>query len=379
MPEVAAQVADLETEDEFRGVARNFVQKAAPLHATRRYVDGGREYDAAVWRRAVEELQVVDVGLPESVGGQGAGLTITGVLFEEFGRALVPSPLLGTVALAATVLSRLGSQEADEGLRALADNGRTATLGWVGDSASWDPADTPLRIVGEEPEVTVSGTLHHVIDGDVADTLYVVARREQSPSSLTLVAVASGARGLTARRLESLDLTRRLARVELVDAPARVVGGPDDAPAIARGILVATALLTAESVGAARAIMEQSVEYAKLRHQFGRPIGSFQAIKHKCAAMLAKVELMTAIAQDALRQLDLNGPDATALVHAAKAYTSEAFFEVASEAVQIHGGVGFTWEHDAHLFFRRAKSSEVLFGDAVHHRAKVAAAEGWTA
>jgi alkylation response protein AidB-like acyl-CoA dehydrogenase len=380
MLDLTDHVADLETQAEFRGVVRDFVRKAAPLAATRRYVDGAREYDATVWQRAVKELQAVDVGLPESVGGQGAGLTITGVLFEEFGRALVPCPLLGTVALAATLLSRLGSAEAAADLRTLAQGGGTATVGWVGESASWDPAQTPLRASGIGLDVTVSGTLHHVIDGDVADTLYLVVRHAQASSSaLTLVAVSSGAPGLTTRRLESLDLTRRLARVELDDTPARVVAGPDAAPAIAKALLVATALLSVESAGAARAVMEQAIEYANLRHQFGRPIGSFQAIKHKCADMLLKVELATAIAQEALRELDLDDPHAAALVHSAKAYTSQAFFEVASEAVQVHGGIGFTWEHDAHLFFRRAKASDALFGNAVHHRAAVAAEEGWIA
>ena len=381
MLELTDHVADLETQAEFRGAVRDFVRKAAPLAATRRYVDGAREYDPTVWQRAAKELQVVDVGLPETVGGQGAGLTITGVLFEEFGRTLVPCPLLGTVALAANLLSRLGSAEAVADLRALAQGGGTATVGWVGESASWAPAQTPLLVSGSGPDVTVSGTLHHVIDGDVADTLYLVARHVEAASSsaLTVVAVSSGAPGLTTRRLESLDLTRPLARVELDDTPARVVAGPDAAPAIAEALLVATALLSVESAGAARAVMEQAVEYAKLRHQFGRPIGSFQAIKHKCADMLLKVELATAIAHEALRQLDLDDTHAAALVHSAKAYTSQAFFEVASEAVQVHGGIGFTWEHDAHLFFRRAKASDALFGNAVHHRASVAVGEGWIA
>jgi alkylation response protein AidB-like acyl-CoA dehydrogenase len=192
-----------------------------------------------------------------------------------------------------------------------------------------------------------------------------------------LVAVSQGAPGLVTRHLESLDLTRRLARAELTNVPGKVVAGSEHSSASEWAVLAATALLAAESAGAARRAMEISVDYAKLRHQFGRPIGSFQAIKHKCADMLSRVELMTAISHEALHQLDQHGFGAAEVVHAAKAYTSEAFFDVASEAVQIHGGIGFTWEHDAHLFFRRAKASDSLFGSAVHHRTAIAAAEGW--
>jgi alkylation response protein AidB-like acyl-CoA dehydrogenase len=378
MSSPATPLVDLEAEVEFRGIVRAFVENAAPLQATRRFVDGPGEYDAAAWLRAASEIEAVEVGLPVSAGGHGAGLAITGILFEEFGRALVPSPLLGTVGLAASVLSRMDTDDARERLAALFGGRHTATLGWVGEAGSWDPADTPMRIVGEDREVSVSGSLHHVVDGDVADTLYIVARREEPGAPLQLVAVPSGAEGFSAHRLESLDLTRRLARVELSSVRAQLVGGADESSAIAGGVLAANALLAAESAGAARRVMEMSVEYAQLRHQFGRPIGSFQAVKHKCADMLSRVELMSALATESLHQADLDAPGAARLIHAAKAYTSEAFFEVASEAVQVHGGIGFTWEHDSHLYFRRAKASDLLFGGPEHHRSALAVAEGWT-
>jgi alkylation response protein AidB-like acyl-CoA dehydrogenase len=369
---------DLEAEEEFRSSVRAFVEGAANLSATRLFVNEARAYDGAAWMRAASELDAVQVGLPVSAGGHGAGLPITGILFEEFGRSLVPSPLLGTVGLAASVLSGIASDDARERLVELFGGARTATFGWVGETGSWDPSDTPVLITGDGPEVSVSGVLHHVIDGDVADTLYLAGKRSADSGGLSVVAIASGAPGLVTRRLQSLDLTRRLARVELSDVPARVIGRPDEGSAITGGLLSATALLAAESAGAARRAMELTVEYAQLRYQFGRPIGSFQAIKHKCADMLAQVELMSALSQNALRQLDLHGSEAAALVHAAKVYASEAFFDVASEAVQIHGGIGFTWEHDAHLFFRRAKASDPLFGGGAEHRAAIAAAKGWT-
>ncbi|MGP3533999.1 acyl-CoA dehydrogenase family protein [Microbacterium sp. RD1] len=354
-----------ELEADFRESVRDFVDHVMPLAATRAMVDEGRGYDRSAWRRAVSELQVVSIGVPESLGGEGGGLPFAGVVFEEFGRSLVPGPLFATAGLAASVLTRLGAQEH---LTPLLDGTATATVAWVGASGSWDPVDTPARVRISGDRAVVNGELRHVVDGHTADTIFVVARDEDE--RVVLVALPADAPGVRAVAVETLDLTRPLARVDVVEAQATVVGA--GAEAIAAGLADATVLLCLESAGAARRALELTVEYAKIRHQFGRPIGSFQAIKHKCADMLARVELMAAVAREAASRRE-------DLPHVAKAYVSDAFFAVASEAVQVHGGIGFTWEHDSHLFFRRAKSSQLLLGDAVMHRAALARAEGWGA
>lgn len=362
--------------EEFRSAVRDFVDSVCPLESTRAQIDGSRDRDDATWRRCVQELEVTSVGVPESLGGQGFGLVIVGVLFEEFGRSLVPGPLLGTVGLAVPVLMEAGSPDAAAAIAMLRDGDRTATVGWVGAAGSWDPGDTPLRATGDAGEVRVSGHLAQVIDGDSADTLYLVARTGASGEQVVLVAVDRDAIGMSCRRLEALDLTRRFASVTLDGAPGRVIADADET-AVRRGLRSATALLCAESAGAARRALELTVEYALTRHQFGRPIGSFQAVKHRCADMFARVELMGALAQDAVRAAAVDAYDADDIVDAAKAYVSDAFFEVASDTVHLHGGIGFTWEHDAHLFFRRAKGSELLFGAAAERRAALAARKGW--
>lgn len=366
----------LEELEEFRGAVRDFVDSVCPLPATRRHVDDGDGDGRANWERCVRELEVVSVGIPEELGGQGYGMQITGVLFEEFGRALVPGPLLGTVGLAASVLTAVASAAAADELAGLVDGSRTATVGWVGETGSWNPEDTPLRVTSDSGGVRVSGRLAQVIDGDIADTLYLIARLDADRGPLVLVAVDAAADGVHVRRLESLDLTRRFAEVVLDAVSGRIIDG-SDAPSIMRGLQSATALLCAESAGGARRALELSVEYAKVRHQFGRPIGSFQAIKHLCADMLARVELMSALVQEAVQAAATGADTADEIVDAAKAYASDAFFDVASGMVQVHGGIGFTWEHDAHLFFRRAKSSELLLGAAAERRAALAERKGW--
>lgn len=378
MPEVGAREAiDLETEREFRESVRHFVDSTYPLSSVRASIDRSADYDLTAWAQATSDLQVAGLHLSEEVGGEGQGLGVTGIVFEEFGRSLVPSPLLGTVGLACTTLASIADIDHERFIAPLLSGDATATVAWMSENGTWDPRDTPAVVSGVGDDLHVSGTLDLVIDGACVDTVFVVARTLSPESGLILVAVDTTDAGFTARPLDSLDLTRRLARIELANASCVQIGGSDETKTIDAALLAATTLLCYESAGAARRAMEMSVEYAKIRYQFGRPIGSFQAIKHACADMLARVELISAICVDAAQELTWGDVTAAATVHAAKAFVSDAFFSVASETIQVHGGIGFTWEHDSHLFFRRAKSSELMFGDAGAHRALIAQAEGW--
>ena len=208
-----------------------------------------------------------------------------------------------------------------------------------------------------------------VLDGATADVVLVAATTRVGPS---LFAVRRDASGLTSTPLETLDMTRRLANLEFDDLPGTLIGADGAGDAAMRAARTAVlAGLAAEQVGGARRAMEMSVEYAKVREQFGRPIGSFQAIKHKCADMLLEVESSTSAAYAAGQAIDDRSDETALLASLAKAYCSEAFYHVAAENIQVHGGIGFTWEHPAHLYFRRAKSTEMLFGNPMHHRERV--------
>jgi alkylation response protein AidB-like acyl-CoA dehydrogenase len=372
MPSLLDPGVDLTLESDVRQMLRSFLADTSPLTATRRHVDSGSGYSMPFWRRITSELQIIGLGVPIPLGGDGLPPVLTGILFAEFGRALVPSPLLGTVGLAVPMLVAAGTDEAAARLAPILDGSATATVGWVGSEQQWDPAATPARLRGG----TVTGSLDVVVDAQSADTVFVVARDEAD--RLRLVAVDPHGSGVRITPRTPLDLTRQFAGVELDGAAAVPVGTGDDSATVRLGLLHAGALLAAESAGAARHALEITVGYVGVRHQFGRPIGSFQAVKHRLADMLSRVELMEALALDAVRQVGSNGADAAEVVHAAQAYAADAFAWVAAEMVQLHGGLGFTWEHDAQLFFRRAYGSAQLLGSAAEHRAAIAGLRGWT-
>ncbi|MTD12430.1 acyl-CoA dehydrogenase [Nakamurella sp. YIM 132087] len=381
MPSASPAVEDpaeaLALEAEIRSTLRAFLADVAPLAVTRRYLDGTGDDPSVLWRRMVGELGLVGLAVPTVLGGDGLAPGLAGVVFEELGRNLVPVPSFGTLGLAVPLLTALGTDDAVAALAPVISGSSIATVGWVGPAGDWDPRSTPVRIDIEGSTATVNGRLHHVIDGDRVDRLFVVGR---DPSgALGVVSVAADAVGLRFLPADHLDPTRPAAGVELTDVEGEVVGAGDCSDAVVRAVLTGAALLAAESAGAARHALELTVEYVKVRHQFGRPIGSFQAVKHRCADMLARVELMSALAAEAVDAVSESGNDARETVLAAAAYAADAFTFVASEMIQLHGGIGFTWEHDAHLFFRRAKSSEVTFGAAAELRSAIALQRGWRA
>jgi alkylation response protein AidB-like acyl-CoA dehydrogenase len=213
-----------------------------------------------------------------------------------------------------------------------------------------------------------------VPDGHAAGLILVVATTD---AGLSLFAADGGAVGLTRASLPTLDQTRKLARLEFSGVTARLIGAPGDAAAMLdRTLDVAAIALAAEQLGGAQRTLDLTVDYAKVRHQFGRPIGSFQAIKHRCADLLLEVESLRSAVQYAAAAVAEGSPEVPVLAPLLKAYASETYFHVAAESIQIHGGIGFTWEHDAHLYFKRAKASELFLGDASYHRERLAARIG---
>jgi alkylation response protein AidB-like acyl-CoA dehydrogenase len=352
-------------QEELRTAVRGFLADKSPSEAVRRAMTSEEGYDRAVWAQTAEQLGLQGLAIPEEYGGAGAGSIELGIVLEEMGRALLPAPFLSTVALAGQALVAGDNEQAkSQWLPKIADGSLTAALAVSEDGGSWNLDDVHASAVPDGDGWRVSGSKMFVVDGDSAGLLVVVAR---TGDGLGLYATEDA--GITRSRLEALDPTRRLARVELDNAPALRVGSGD---AVREALDLAVVALAAEQVGGAQACLDAAVEYAKIRVQFGRPIGSFQAIKHKCATMLLELEaarsaLYHAASVAAERSAEL--PIAAAI---AGSYCAEAYTHIAKENIQIHGGIGYTWEHDAHLYLKRAKSSELLFGAPGWHRARLA-------
>jgi alkylation response protein AidB-like acyl-CoA dehydrogenase len=297
-------------------------------------------------------------------------------VLEELGAALYGGPYLTSAVLAATALLS-GSDEAArrELLPGIASGQTVATLAFTEDDGSWEPE--AIRLVARSGPGTswgdnwvLDGHKSFVLDGHTADLLLVVAA---AGSGLSLFAVDPGAAGLDRRVLPTLDQTRKLARLEFDSVAGRLIGAPREAAEVlARTLDVAAIALAAEQLGGAQRALDMVVGYAKIRHQFGRPIGSFQAIKHRCADLLLEVESLRSAVGYAAAAVAENSAEVPVLAALAKAYASDVYFHVAAENIQIHGGIGFTWEHDAHLYFKRAKSSELFLGDAAYHREHLA-------
>ncbi len=360
-------IADDSELRQLRSSVREFLDAKSPEEAVRKLMESDPRFDPAVWAQAADQLRLPGLVIPEEYGGDGFGLVELGVVLEEMGRALFCAPFFATVVLAAQALLASGDEDAcARHLPGIASGRTSATLAVAEDHGSWDPAMVSARAVPDEGGWTLRGHKCFVIDGSTADLILVVARTVAGP---TLFAVEREAAGLVAEPMETMDATRAMARLTLDAVPATLVGTQGAGGRImARVLDLATAALAAEQAGGARRCLETSAEYARTRHQFGRPIGSFQAVKHKCADMLVQVELAEAVSREAARLAAEDSPDFPVAAAVAHACCSRAYMFAAMENIQIHGGIGFTWEHPAHLYFRRAKSSQLLFGGpAVYH------------
>jgi alkylation response protein AidB-like acyl-CoA dehydrogenase len=324
--------------------------------------DAGYERDG--WHAINAELGLTAVRIPEAYGGHGFGFGEHCIVLEEMGRALLCAPYFATTVLAAGAILNAGTEaEKDALLPGIAAGDTIATLAWVEDNGRWDAEGTTLTATAAG---VLNGHKNVVIDGHTADLIVVLAR---APQGLSLFTIDGNAAGLTRRSLKSMDPTRKFARLEFAGAQARPLGAAGGAAApFARTMVEAAICLSNEMVGGADRLREDALAYAMMRMQFGKPIASFQSMKHKNADMLLEVELAKSAAYYAAAALDEGDADAVANAHLVKACASDAYMQTAIHAVQIHGGIGFTWDNDTHLWFKRAKSSEVLLGDASYHR-----------
>jgi len=346
--------------EELRAAVRDFLATHTSSLDLLGAEPGGAAHDPRVWAQVAEQLRLPALTVPEEYGGDGFGLVELGVVMEEMGRALFRAPFLSSAVFCVQALLAAGDRAAcGTYLPDLASGRRTAALAVGEQNAAWDPVLVSTRAGRGPAGWTLTGRKLFVVDGAGADLLLVVARSVAGP---TLFAVEPGA-GVRVAPMTTLDLTRPMARIELAGAPAVPVGREGaGARAMARVLDVASTALAAEQAGAARQGLELSVGHALARSQFGRPIGSFQAVKHACADMLVRVELAEAAAREAALLHDAGDPGFATAAAAAHAYCSRAAMDVAMATIQVHGGIGFTWEHPAHLYFRRAKASQLLFG-----------------
>jgi alkylation response protein AidB-like acyl-CoA dehydrogenase len=361
---------------EIRNLARAFLADRAPLARTRQFIDVG--FDSNAWRMLGKQLGLQGLALPEEYGGTGLGPVELAVVLEEMGRVLYSGPYFSSIVLAAHVLLTAGSAgQRTAHLPALADGSAIAALAFAEPGGRWDGAKAATTWRGQDGRYLLSCTKTLVINGADSDLLIVTAAKSGGPASaLTFYLVRPGTPGTAVRRLPSFDQTRGLAAIELVDAEGELLGEPGGAgPPLATTLRRAAILLAAEQAGAARRCLEMSVEYAGMRTQFGRAIGSFQAVKHRCADMLLDVETAASAVSLALAELTA-GLDVSEAASLARAHCSDVFTRVATGTVHVHGGMGFTWEHDAHLYLKRAKSSEQILGSPAEHRELLARAIG---
>ncbi len=368
---MTATFAFTEEHDALRMSVRRFLTERSPETEVRALMETTDGYDPSVWSLMARQIGLQGLALPEKYGGSGAGFVDLQIVLEEMGRALLCAPFLSTVVLAANALLTSGDEAAcAEYLPGIAEGTTIAALAVTEAKGSWKAEDVTASADRNNSGYRLTGEKLFVPDGHVATLLLVVARTAAGPS---LFAVDPSAAGVTREAMGTLDATRKQSRLVFESAPARLVGEDGGAAApLAATMDLAAAALAAEQAGGARRVLEMAVEYAKVREQFGRPIGSFQAIKHKCADMLLEVESSTSAAYAVGWAIDEGSDEVGVLASLAKAYCSEAYTHAAAESIQIHGGIGFTWEHPAHLYFKRAKSTEILFGTPRQHRAQLA-------
>jgi alkylation response protein AidB-like acyl-CoA dehydrogenase len=359
-----------------RTQARDFLDRASPPAAVRQAMESERGWDQELWAQMVQ-LGWTAIPFPSEVGGLGLGMTELVVVLEEQGRHLTPSPYQSSVCLAGMLAAEApASTLRDELLRGVASGSGRATLALAETGGGWDGEGVRLTAHLSGDAYRLRGEKLYVGDAAEADQIIVVARDGESGEGVTLVVADRRAPGLVVTPLRSLDPTRRLDRVIFDDVEVdatRVLGAPGEGLGILRRALDAAAVaVSAELCGVAQRALEMSVEHAKTRRQFGRPIGSYQAISHRCADMLVQLESARSLTYNAARALESGEAGAPLAASMAKAYASDAARWITAATIQVHGGVGFTWEHDAHLLFKRAKWGEVVYGDGRHHRERVA-------
>jgi alkylation response protein AidB-like acyl-CoA dehydrogenase len=347
-----------ESQQILKDTARKFFSGECPIAEVRRLMETPTAYDLTLWTKLAEQ-GFTGIISPEECGGMGLGKVELVLLMEEAGYALLPGPFFSTVALAGAVINAVASPEQKKKyLSRIAGGQARATLALLENGASWDPAEAKLEAAGDK----LTGSKLFVSDAAAADFILVIAQN-------AVFAVDAKASGLRIEAMNGMDLTRKIYSVNFSGTPAERLGGTEN---LDRALALATAALAAEMVGGMQRALETTVAYAKTRKQFGKPIGIYQAVQHQCADMYLETESSRSAAYYAAWALEENAPDALAAVSIAKMYASDAARAVGNRGIQIHGGMGFTWENDLHLYYRRAKASETMLGDATFHRERIA-------
>ncbi len=364
-----------EEQELLRAEVRKFLDASCPLGEVRRIAESPEGFSRELWKQ-IAELGWTGLTIPEAYGGAGLGSVDQVVVLEETGRSLFPAPLVST-RLAAEALCESG----DEAQRArwlprLAEGSLIGTLALLEAGDRHGPEGVALRGLPDGSGVRLTGEKLFVFDAGLADLFVVAFRSGRAPEAVSLALVERSAPGVVAEDLPGVDLTRRTGRLRLEDVrvPAEaLLGAPGTAaPALGRLLDVGATATAAEIVGAAEAALALTVDYARQRIQFGRPIGQFQGVKHPLAEMFVDIESFRSLVDYAAWCLDERHPDASVAASRAKAYASEAFARIGLDAVQLHGGIGYTWEYDAQLFLKRSKWARPAFGDPDFHYERIA-------
>lgn len=347
--------------------ARKFFAAECPMSEVRRLMEEGDGYHPALWSKMAEQGYLGAI-FPEEYGGLGLGMVELAVLLEEMGMALVPGPYFSSVILAGTLLDAAGSGAAKKKyLQPICEGTMRATVALLETSANWTFDAVKMQVTGD----LLSGTKMFVTDAAAADFIIVPAMRD---GELTLWIVSAKASGLAISPMPALDLTRKLYKLtfDCVEASELLASGAAARAALERMSDIGAMALSAETTGGMQRVMDIAVAYVKTRKQFGKPVGMYQAVQHQCADMLVFTESSRSASYYAAYALQESTADAQAAVSVAKAYTSDAGREVGNRGIQVHGGMGFTWENDVHLYYRRAKANEIALGDATYHRERIA-------
>lgn len=361
-----------EEQEEFRSFLRRFLEEKSPTTEVRRLMATDAGWEKEQWRKVNTELGLTAIAIPEEYGGQGFGLSEQCIVLEEMGRSLLCAPYFSSAVLTANAILYGASEEYKQKyLPEIASGDLTASLAFTEETGAWDISSMSMCADKTENTYRLTGVKSFVLDGHMSDLIIVLAKVNDNSGSqrLALFSVDSTATGLTKNLLNSTDQTRKLAKLMFTDVEATCISSEDDVTeAMQKTFLKSCIGLSNEMVGGAERLREDTLEYVKMRMQFGRSIASFQVTKHKATDMLADVELAKSAAYYAAAAFDDGESDISATASIAKASASEAYMQTAINAVQMHGGIGFTWDNDTHLWFKRAKSSEVFLGTADFHR-----------
>jgi alkylation response protein AidB-like acyl-CoA dehydrogenase len=365
-----------EEQEMLRQSARALLEKECPSAVVRKLMDDERGLDPALWKK-MAELGWLGLVIPEKYGGGGLSYVDLVLVMEEMGRVVLPSPFIWTVMFAEAIKRSASDNQKSALLAKIASGDLIATVAYLEPSAVWSADGIAMTARKDGAGYVLNGTKLFVNDAHIADCMLVAARTQETGNrGITLFALEAKRTGMSITRLTAMDQTRKLAQVTFTDVKASasdIVGEPGNGwDTLSKVIDRGKVMLAGEMMGGAQKVLEMTVDYAKVRVQFGRPIGSFQAVQHKCANMMIDVESAKSASYYASWAVSNEVNEAPLAAALAKAAASDAFRRVSAEGIQLHGGIGFTWDHDMHLYFKRAKSSEFTFGDANWNRELVA-------